>query len=97
MQNDKDLGFIGLLFKAHRAEIGEMALSKIKDANYAFVASDASENTLKKVNLLLERYLIPHSNKYTKEELGHALGYGEVSLVVVLDKKAAKKIATRED
>lgn len=97
MEESKNLGFLGILFKAHKAEIGEVALAMIPKSNFAFLAYDASENSLKKAKSALMRNDIKWSEKYSKSELGHALGYDSVSLVVVLDKKAAEKIVSRED
>ncbi len=91
--NDSTLGFIGILFKGHKALIGNEAKNCSK-GKLAFLASDASLNTKKEVSHLLEG--IPVIERYSKAELGEALGYPEVSLILVTDKKAATSLLRKE-
>ncbi len=91
--NDSTLGFIGILFKGHKALIGNEAKNCSK-GKLAFLASDASLNTKKEVSHLLED--IPVIERYSKVELGEALGYPEVSLILVTDKKAATSLLRKE-
>jgi ribosomal protein L7Ae-like RNA K-turn-binding protein len=93
--NDKTLGFLGILYRAHKALIGEEALHSHKGA-LAYIASDASENS-KRLAIKASRGLTT-IDIYSKVELGKALGKDEVSLVLVTDKKAAEKLlAERKD
>ncbi len=83
---DNTLGFLGILFKGHKALIGMEAKESDK-GRMAFLAYDASENSKKDVNHLIKD--IPVNERYNKKELGEALGYPEVSFILVIDKKAA--------
>lgn len=85
---DKVLGFIGILFRANKAIIGETARNSQK-GRLGFVAKDASENSKKDARLHSERLGYPLYEDYTKEELGGALGYDSVSFLLITDKKAA--------
>ena len=91
MEN-KTLGFIGILFRGDRILIGEQAREKISKGRYAFLAKDASENTKKEVTNLLEREDIPFDSTFGKDELGKAIGYDEISFLLVTDAKAAKRM-----
>lgn len=91
--NDSTLGFIGILFKGHKALIGNEAKNCLK-GRLAFLAKDASFNTKKEVSHLLEG--IPVIERYSKIELGEALGYSEVSFILITDQKAATSLSRKE-
>lgn len=95
MKNDI-LGFLGILFRAHRLLIGEEAHREIKKGRYGFIASDASANSMKDAKNACDNSNVPYSFLFTKEELGGALGYENVSFALVSDKKAAEKLAKLE-
>ena len=93
MRKDNVLGFLGILFRGHKALIGMEARESNK-GKMAFLAFDASENSKKDVNALLEG--IPVNKRYSKIELGEALGYPEVSFILIIDKKAAASLEEKE-
>ncbi len=86
---DNVLGFLGILFRANKALIGEEARSS-KKGKLAFLASDASENTKKETKTLTD--VLPTLTTYTKSQLGSALGYEGISFILIVDKKAANSL-----
>lgn len=89
---DNTLGFLGILFRAGKALIGEEARSS-KKGKLAFIAADASENTKKETKNITD--VLPTLGDYTKSELGSALGYEEISFIVITDKKAADSLLAK--
>lgn len=88
---DNVLGFLGILFRANKVLVGEAArLTNI--GKMGFLAIDASETTKKEIHNLAKKLNIPLYECYSKEELGDALGYTEISFLVITDKKAAQSI-----
>ena len=88
---DNVLGFIGILFRANKAIIGESARLS-KKGRVAFLAIDASEATKKEIIHLCKTSSTPLYEDYSKGELGSAVGYSEVSYVLIIDKKAATSL-----
>lgn len=91
---DKVLGFLGILFKANKALIGETARAS-KKGKLALLATDASENSKKEAYLLSEKWGYEILECYSKEVLGNALGYESVGFVIITDPKAAKAIIAK--
>lgn len=89
---DKTLGFLGILYRGGRVMMGEKARENISMGRYAFLAKDASANSTKEALALIKRAELPYDASYSKEELGQAIGYDEISFLLVTDKKAAKKL-----
>lgn len=85
------LGFIGILFKANKALIGEEARLSQK-GKLAFLAFDASERSKKEIYNLAAKNDISIIEDYSKVELGNALGYDEVTYLLIVDKKASLAI-----
>ncbi len=88
---DNVLGFIGILFRANKALIGETARLS-KKGRIAFLATDASLATKKEIIHLCKQSSIPLYEDYSKEELGNTVGYSEVSYILIIDKKAATSL-----
>ncbi len=93
---DKTLGFIGIINKGRKVLIGESAYYQIEKGYYSFLASDCSENTKKAALKALKKKEMPVDTSHTKGELGKAIGYQEVSFLIVTDKKAAKKLMSEK-
>lgn len=89
---DKTLGFLGILYRGGRVLMGEKSRENINLGRYAFLAKDASANSIKEALALINRGEIPYDTSYSKAELGGAIGYDEISFLLVTDKKAAKKL-----
>ena len=86
---DADLSFLGLLNRGGKLRIGEDCLHSRRPA-LLLIASDASANSKKKyLEFALSRNLRALEN-HTKAELGLALGYEELSAVLIEDQKGAK-------
>jgi ribosomal protein L7Ae-like RNA K-turn-binding protein len=94
--SQQTLGFLGILFRGHSALIGEEAYQARSRMKLAFLAFDASENTKKEALSACEAQGIKPLQSYSKSELGNALGYENVSFLVVTSKKAATKICLLE-
>lgn len=93
---DKVLGFIGIINKGRKISIGETAYYEIEKGYYSFLASDCSENTKKAALKALKKKEMPINSSYSKKELGNAIGYQEVSFMIVTDKKAAQKLISEK-
>ncbi len=92
------LGMIGMARKAGMLEIGEEQSSiaaHSRKARALLTASDAAENTLRRIKAA-GKAGIPHiALPYTKEELGSALGVRACAAVAVTDAGLAKNIAEK--
>ena len=99
MKQDKLLGLLGMARRANRLAAGVedivSAAAKGK-CRAVLIASDISENSLKKLTNSCEYYKVEiHGISYTKEELGSALGLAAVGAVGINDAgfyKAYKKM-----
>ncbi len=94
---DKTLGFLGILNRGKKILIGESAYYGINKGYYAFLAFDCSRNTEKEALKSLKQNDIPLDRSFSKKELGSSIGYNEVSFMVVLDKKATKKLMDEKE
>lgn len=56
------------------------------------VASDASDNSRDKLVPLLEARRLPYAVRFTRDELGGAIGKAPVSAVAITDKKLASRV-----
>ncbi len=102
---DKLLSMLGLAKKAGRLEVGEEPVggaARARDARLIVVASDAAENTLRRVRHFADAgqclwVKIPA----TKDELGRAVGRTSCAMVAVTDigfaEAAAKKLAEYDE
>lgn len=94
---DKILGFLGILNRGRKTLIGESAYQNIEKGRYAFLASDCSANTRKNALSSLKKKEMPLNQNYSKAELGKALGYEEISFILITDPKAAKKLNENDE
>lgn len=86
---------LGLAYKGKRIIIGDDILSNLKQGKkiaLIIIASDVSENTLKKFVNKASYYDIDYISMFTKQELGQCLGKEYVSAVGICDKKLKEKI-----
>ena len=94
--NEKTLAFLGILRKGGNLIIGKAAESAIEKASLVLVSEDAGEAVKKsfadKASYHHKRLVFIGS----KEQLGQALGYQEISAVAILHPKAAKKVLQLE-
>ena len=97
-RNDEILGFLGLLYKAHEALIGEELLHHL-DSIHLLIASKGltsgeSRKTLEKAKRMEMKVI----TLFEQEELGNALGKAQVAFVGIKSKKASiallKKLGT---
>lgn len=89
MNKKKVLSLIGLATRAGKIQSGEFATEKaVKEgkANLVIVASDASDNTLKKFRNSCTYYKVPFYIYSGKEELGHGMGKENRASLAVCDK-----------
>lgn len=84
------LGFLGILFRANKARIGDELDKTLLKANLVIVASNAMSNTAQAFTRRLSEHAIPFKIEFTKEELGSAVGRNEVNFIGIYDSKAAK-------
>jgi ribosomal protein L7Ae-like RNA K-turn-binding protein len=93
------LGILGIAKKAGLLEIGEEQsgiAARGKKARALLTASDAADNTQRRITNFAERAQIPHLVlPYTKEELGDALGLNPCAAVAVTDAGMAANIAEK--
>lgn len=90
--NDNCLGFLGILYVARKALIGEEAYSSLPKAKLVLLAKDAKDGTKKMIQNAKNHHHFPLLEVYTKETLGSALGYEEVAYISIIDKRSAEKL-----
>lgn len=93
------LGMLGIARKAGLLEIGEEQsgiVARTKKARALLTASDAADNTVRRIDNFAERGNIPHLKlPYTKFELGSALGLNSCAAITILDAGLAASIAEK--
>lgn len=95
MSRDKIASLLGLAMKAGKVSSGEFAAENaIREgkARLAIVAVDASENTAKRFRDKCSFYGVPIYFRFTKEELGRAIGKEERAAAVITDEGLAKAL-----
>ena len=95
MQNNRILSGLSLAQKAGQIASGEFAVEKAVKSYLAFlviVASDASDNTKKKMRNMTTYYKTPLYFFATKDELGGCIGKEYRSMVAVLNEGFATSI-----
>lgn len=93
-QDQKALNLLGIAMKAGKLVTGEdLTLKEIRkeQAKVVIVATDASEQTKKKISDKCRYYTIPLVVHFTKAELSHAIGK-ERTICTTLDNGFGKKI-----
>lgn len=95
MKNEqKALNLLGLATRAGKLVSGEeLTIKQVRSENarVVIIASDASENTRKKVSDKCQHYEIPYTVQFTKIELSQAIGK-ERTIICLTDAGFAKKI-----
>jgi len=92
---NKAESMLGLAAKAGRAASGEFMAERTIRAGQAcltVLATDSSENTKKKFRNMCAHYKVPLYFCSDKTDLGHAIGKGERSVVVVTDPGLAQAV-----
>ena len=98
MNNDKTLGMIGLAARARKIVAGtEIVTERIKSGKgvkLVLIASDVSDNTLKKIVNCCEYYGVDRVVlQYTQDELSHAIGkMCLTSSVAIIDRNFADAV-----
>ena len=97
MEREKDLlGFIGLLFRANKIQIGANLWHHMDQVSLFLKANDASSGeALRYEKKIKSRHLPLLEVDLTMAELGSALGRNEVTYVGVMDKKAAMAVLSK--
>lgn len=91
----KACGMLGLAMRAGKVASGEFAAEKAVKEYRAFlviVASEASQNTQKKIRNMCQYYKVPYLVFGTKEELGRIIGKEYRASLAVCDKNFAEVI-----
>jgi len=102
---DKILGMLGLAKKAGKLEVGEepvAAAARAKDARLLLLASDAAENSYRRLRHFADAGACLYAKiDATKEELGRALGKTQCAMVAITDigfaESIAKKLAASDE
>jgi len=92
--NNRINGYLGLANRAGKALVGE-AITKVwvKRKIYLLImAEDAMSKTQEKLAKIAREQNITIIYAFSKAELGHALGFDEVSTVAISDKGLASAI-----
>ena len=97
MESEKNLlGFIGLLFRANKIQIGANLWHHMDQVSLFLKAVDAkSGEALRYEKKIQSRHLPLLEVPLTMAELGSALGRNEVTFIGVLDKKAAMAVLSK--
>jgi ribosomal protein L7Ae-like RNA K-turn-binding protein len=82
--------FLGILNRAGKIAFGQSAFGKGKKISLLLLAEDASELTQKGARSFAGKFGLKIESVKTKAELGKPFGYEAISLVAILDRKAAK-------
>ncbi len=94
MNKEKTLNLLGIAMKAGKIISGEeLTLREVrsKKAKIVFVAADASENTLKKMQDKCLYYQVPCILTFNQAEISHAIGRSRM-ICGVCDQGFAKKM-----
>lgn len=83
---------LGLAYKAKRILISDEIIANMKKIHLIVLASDVSLNTRKKFLDKANFYNVELIVAFDKEQLGSALGKGEVAAVGILDEKLKSKV-----
>lgn len=95
--NDKFLTTLGLARRAGKLFYGYDSVSENRHKLYAvFLSADVSERTLKNIKITFEKTnVMPTELRYTKSELGYALGTKPVGIIGIADKGFADILNSR--
>ncbi|SEP58435.1 L7Ae/L30e/S12e/Gadd45 family ribosomal protein [Piscibacillus halophilus] len=90
----KYLNLLGLAFRAKKVSLGEENIIqdiRSKQATLVLIASDASENTKKKLTDKCQSYEVPYRVVGTRDEISHALGKHDRVAAAIKDEGFTKK------
>lgn len=95
--NEKLLGLLGLAARARKITTGEELV--VKDvrsgkAKLVFIASDASNNSRKKIEDKCKYYNVEYHVVGDRYQLGHAIGKEKRVAIAILDSGFAKKMSS---
>ncbi|MEN2666513.1 YlxQ family RNA-binding protein [Listeria aquatica] len=93
--DEKFLQLLGLANRAKKITTGEeLVLKAVRSgkASLVVLADDVSSGTEKKVRNKCEYYGVPLQKRFTREELGGAIGKETRAVIGILDKGFAKKL-----
>ena len=93
MNKEKTLHLLGLAMRAGRVVTGEEMTVKDIQKNkteFVFIATDASDNTQKKIKDKCSYYGVPWNNAFLQSEISHAIGK-ERMIIGINDYGFAKK------
>ncbi|PYI50411.1 L7Ae/L30e/S12e/Gadd45 family ribosomal protein [Paenibacillus flagellatus] len=94
-QPNKALSYLGLAMRAGKLAFGEEGVLKAVrsgQARLVVIAEDASDNTLKKFQDKCRHYNVAHVQRFSRYELGAAIGKEARVLVAVTDEGLARLI-----
>lgn len=98
-RNEQVLSLIGLCLRGRNLEVGEEpveAVSRARDARVILLASDAAENTARRVQRFAETgQCVWLRVPFTKRELGQATGRGSAAVAAVTDIGLAVAVVRR--
>lgn len=89
---DKISGYVGLALRGGFIRFGEDALRYARQDLALFVASDASANTIDKIEVFLKNAKAFVIRKYTKEELSLWVGKEQVAIFIVTNRSLSRQI-----
>ncbi len=91
MDSGRELGFLGILFRAGKLTIGSRIETSLRRGVLLVKAKDTDSGESRRLLSKAASRSIPvYEAPYGKAELGRALGREEVSLALLTDKKALK-------
>ena len=98
-RNEQFLSLIGLCLRGRNLEVGEEpveAVARARDARVLLLASDAADNTARRVRHFAEAgQCVWLRSPFTKQELGRAPGRGSAAVVAITDIGLAVAVVRR--
>ncbi len=89
MNKDPRLGFLGLLYVSQKAIIGTDFISHLDKVKFVVIANDLTSGQSEMIRKKIHSRHIPTDSSFSSEELGAALGHGEINFIGITDKKSA--------
>lgn len=90
------LGFLGILYRAKKLEIGSSLWHQMPKVRLFLKASDADSGEAIRYEKKIKNAHLPYLElPFSKEELGGALGKSEVTFVGITDKKSALALISK--
>ena len=90
--NERLHGFLGLLNRGGSLLIGDDLRLHLSRVDLLLLAIDAKEGTKKSYEEKAAHQKLSFHYVGTKQELGHAIGYEEISAIGIKGRKAADKV-----